>query len=470
MDRILLPGLIGEITSLLDDESISNLKLQSNLFNQLLSQEESLGYWKYRSLEEASIPLPDLPEDTNLDWKEFYKILKSTNVERAIVATYPTTQLLSWLISRVNEILGDENDDSFILRSLPPGIRKDPIYTTSAYLLLDYILDYDRIDVFRDFIQLVDEVIGEVYLIYLALGSNGGWRILVDLIPKMTKYVSIQENKYGAILKLLEHASKSSDLAHFILVERLFDTSAFTTEVVELLLESDNLELLAYYYFKHSALVKKYLKKLSSAVALMKQKPNYSILSFLVSYLSDKEFSRFTSLVRIQVSNLDSGWRFNSIDAILNDPRVTKEFVIQSLSYKEYQKSGPRLSIEAAANLVRLLKVDVNKLGKLPATETESTNLYYVLFEYLLTTKKMAWKYRRYFNEMLKIRGSDLVLRVEKKKEFSPAEVLKLGNFLISVTDYKDEVRAYYQAKIQDTSLDLEIENTALGYVDEALK
>ena len=71
---------------------------------------------------------------------------------------------------------------------------------------------------------------------------------------------------------------------------------------------------------------------------------------------------------------------------------------------------------------------------------------------------------------MLKIRGSDLVLRVEKKKEFSPAEVLKLGNFLISVTDYKDEVRAYYQAKIQDTSLDLEIENTALGYVDEALK
>ena len=104
METVLLPGLIQEITSFLDDESVANLKQQSTAFNQLLLTEELQGYWKHKAVLEAKLSLPDLPADLDFNWKEFYKVLKLKTTAEAIVAMYPKSQLLSWLILRVNEI------------------------------------------------------------------------------------------------------------------------------------------------------------------------------------------------------------------------------------------------------------------------------------------------------------------------------------------------------------------------------
>ena len=98
MDTILLPGLFSEITSFLDDASIANLKKQSTAVNRLLTKEESQGYWKNRSMEKSKIPLPELPVDIDFDWKRFYMILQSTTPQSAIIATYPKTELLNWLL------------------------------------------------------------------------------------------------------------------------------------------------------------------------------------------------------------------------------------------------------------------------------------------------------------------------------------------------------------------------------------
>ena len=55
---------------------------------------------------------------------------------------------------------------------------------------------------------------------------------------------------------------------------------------------------------------------------------------------------------------------------------------------------------------------------------------------------------------MLKIRDSKLRLRGKKVEEFTWLEIRSLATFLIDVTDYKDEVKKYYTAKINNNPLD----------------
>ena len=143
------------------------------------------------------------------------------------------------------------------------------------YLLLEYVIAHDRIDIFHEFIQLLSGHINvDVLIISYALRSDNSWRIYIYIYIK-TKY----SRSTLSILQLIGYALKSSNFAHFILIERLFNTSGFRHLVLERILNAGSVEILAYYSLKYPKDAQEYL---GYPIELLSRAPNSRILSFYV--------------------------------------------------------------------------------------------------------------------------------------------------------------------------------------------
>ena len=169
---------------------------------------------------------------------------------------------------------------------------------------------------------------------------------------------------------------------------------------------------------------------------IVEEEPSDSILGAIVVHLTDKQFSKFMDIVALQ--QFRDGWDNVAIVAILNDPRVTKKFIEDILDRLDNPDNTKMITEKALSNISQLLNFKVSTPHTLQHSEDESDSpydelLYSLLFNHLLTSKKIPIKYRDLFRELV----TETIFKISNRpiKEFSQRETKALFKHLVYIRD-----------------------------------
>ena len=135
---------------------------------------------------------------------------------------------------------------------IPKQLGKKRKIRGTIWSLASLIIQYDRVDVFADFTNSTSISIGNSNILERIVSNGNSWKILVSVLPKIIEVAL--EDEY-LTLTLFAEASKSPDVAHVILLNRVFRTYPLLRRRLDnpkenlmgLILKLGTLESLIYY-------------------------------------------------------------------------------------------------------------------------------------------------------------------------------------------------------------------------------
>lgn len=441
LEYILMPGVFSAVVEFLDDNSLIYLKQQNVSLNCRISKEqESNSYWKSRVLKKLNISVQDI---TGLNWKVVYcsfKHYKSWN--QIVIELFPEDFIMSYLEYQISSISSDLVE----------------IFGTTIYRLM---LQFDRVDIYDEVLNLLSEhmdiqVLGS--FIYQAVESASSWNILVHLIPEILKelqtyYLLDNINILGGyVARFKENMCiqiiRYSGLSQFVLIDSLlpiFTDPEVYPRILRFILGVGNLNILEYWCIKYPKQLLELSQDLSSNI--IAGSPKYPIATYLLSRMSDLEYSKFLTDIPDH-TNVSLGiWK-----AIIRESRTPAEFIHTQV--RQFFYNTPNIQSRKLLKFAKVLSLDPSKL--LPNIKLYSTDRIGIdLFMYLLTTNRIPKRFRDLFNQLLAAMNECVVLSKNPIQKFSTLETIKLGTYLIDIFDGTPEARSSLRISLRNCSLNV---------------